>query len=166
MKRHAGRRRQENTQEKNYNRTSRVSTQQTEQPNAHQKAWNRSLQQKPQIARMNLFSEQIKGSGNQAQYAGEQESRSDGFTGCQPDEKQQRWNRETPATDPCQSHRQRNDEADEIVHHCPVSENVWIPHSSFFRPSVPNADYSDRLESRCKARNRCSNILGRTAANS
>jgi hypothetical protein len=65
---------------------------------------------------MNLLPEQIERSSDQAQHAGKQESRSNGFPCAESGEKQQGWNGKAPPTDPGQPDSHGNEESDKEVH--------------------------------------------------
>jgi hypothetical protein len=113
---HTGGRREENSQQQDYDWISCISIQQTERPSAHKQSRNCSLQQKPQVARMNLLLEQIERGSNQAQNAREQESCSDRFSCTKPSEQHQGGDSKTSPTDPGQPDSCGNEESDEEIH--------------------------------------------------
>ena len=104
---------------------------------ADQQAGNRALQKQPKITPVNVAAGHIKGRGDQAQHAGENERRAHGGGGRQSDDEHQRGNREAAAADAGEAHRQRNEKSNDELHQSTRFESVWMPHSSFAPPQRP-----------------------------
>jgi len=75
------------------------------------------------------------------QHAGKQKSRPTASPAVSRREAPGRRHGETSAANTCQSDRESNEESNQVMHHCPVPEKVWMPHSNFLPPQRPERGF-------------------------